>query len=124
MKFGPLAKSETCTLMRGLLDKFLNHLSSVGSEAHVDGTVDAALVVVAVVGAVVASDDLVLEVDVVMLPGEGFEWPLELLYMYPMSLLLPLLSFEWPPDVLSHNLFKLAICPFLTCLCLASLTVA
>ena len=67
-----------------------------------DGNVDDKLVVVAVAGVAV------VEVDVVMLSGIWFEWPLLLVYMYLLSLLLP--SFEQPPDVLCHIPLHLANC--------------
>ena len=59
---------------------------------------------------------LVVAVDMVMLGVEWFEHLLELLYMYPLSLLLPLLSFEQLPDVLSHNLLNWVIRLSLPCL--------
>ena len=69
--------------MRGLLDKISSHLALVGSVADADGVL---FVVVEIVIVTVA-------VDVVILVGERFEWPLELLYMYLLSLPLLLLCF-------------------------------
>ena len=63
-----------------------------------------------------------MEVDVMLLSGVLFEQLLGLLYMYPLSLLLPLLSFEWTPAVISQNLLKLTTCLSFSHLCLDSLT--
>ena len=43
-------------------------------------------------------------VDVVMLGGKWFEHPLELLYLYPLSLLLPLLYLS------GHLMFQATTC--------------
>ena len=75
-----------------------------------------------VCGGAVFELDVVLAVYAVMLVGEGFVWPLELVYMYSLSLPLPLLSFEWQPDVWSQNLLVLVTCLSLAHICLASLT--
>ena len=83
--FGPLAKSQTCASVSGLLNNFFTHLTMAGSGADVHGNTDGKLLVVTVV--VIVAGVANTEVEV-MLDGIWFEQLLELAYMYPHSLLL------------------------------------
>ena len=83
----PWPRVKTCTPVRGLLDEFFTYLALVETGEDLHGTTDGVLVVVLVGAVVVKLDGVIVAVGVMKLPGEGFEWPWELLYTNPLSLL-------------------------------------